>query len=137
MQVTHGHPQTVIQYWRVIDIQLTYHFPTSLWRERMLNKNNKKQLSKGVPGKRCSENMQQIYRRTTMWKCDFNKVAKRLFHITTLGGCCWTMLLQRFWIYNQKLFWSFANKENIFQCWCKHKVSWTSLYILNNITTYI
>ena len=26
--------------------------------------------------KRCSKNMQQIYRRTPMLKCDFNKVAK-------------------------------------------------------------
>ena len=38
-----------------------------------------KQPSRGVPRKRCSENMQQIYRRTTMPKCDFNKVAKQLY----------------------------------------------------------
>ena len=31
--------------------------------------------SRGVPRERCSENMQQIYRRSPMWKCDFNKVA--------------------------------------------------------------
>ena len=30
----------------------------------------------GVLKKRCSENMQQIYRRTPMLKCDFSKVAK-------------------------------------------------------------
>ena len=35
-----------------------------------------KQPPKGVPRKRCSENMQQIYRRTPMPKCDFNEVAK-------------------------------------------------------------
>ena len=35
-----------------------------------------KQPSRGVFRKRCSENMQQIYRRTPMPKCDFNKVAK-------------------------------------------------------------
>ena len=29
-----------------------------------------------VLNKRCSENMKQIYRRTPMLKCDFNKVAK-------------------------------------------------------------
>ena len=29
--------------------------------------------------KRCFENMQQIYRRTPMPKCDFNKVALRLY----------------------------------------------------------
>ena len=34
-----------------------------------------KQPSRGVLRKRCSENMQQIYRRTPMPKCDFNKVA--------------------------------------------------------------
>ena len=33
------------------------------------------QPSRGVLKKRCSENMQQIYRRTPMPKCDFNKVA--------------------------------------------------------------
>ena len=34
-----------------------------------------KQPSGGVPKKRRSENMQQIYRRAPMLKCDFNKVA--------------------------------------------------------------
>ena len=29
--------------------------------------------------KRCSENVQQIYRRTPMLKCDFNKIAKQLY----------------------------------------------------------
>ena len=33
------------------------------------------QPSGGVIRKRCSENMQQTYRRTAMLKCDFNKVA--------------------------------------------------------------
>ena len=34
-----------------------------------------KQPLRVVPGKKCSENMQQIYRRTPMPNCDFNKVA--------------------------------------------------------------
>ena len=34
-----------------------------------------KQPSRGVLRKRCYENMQQIYKRTPMPKCDFNKVA--------------------------------------------------------------
>ena len=38
-----------------------------------------KQPSRGVPRKRCSENMQRIYRRTPMPKCDFNKVALQIF----------------------------------------------------------
>ena len=37
-----------------------------------------KQPPRGVPRKRCSENMQQIYRRTSIPKCDFNKVALNL-----------------------------------------------------------
>ena len=36
-------------------------------------------LSKGVIIKRCSENMQQIYRRIPKPKCDFNKVALQLY----------------------------------------------------------
>ena len=35
-----------------------------------------KQPSAGVLKKNCSEYMQQIYRRTTVSKCDFNKVSK-------------------------------------------------------------
>ena len=41
--------------------------------------NIQKQTSRGVRKKRCSENMQQIYKRTPMPKCDFNKVAKSLY----------------------------------------------------------
>ena len=43
-----------------------------------------KQPSRGVLKQRCSENMQQIYRRTPMPKCYFNKVAtvlKSLRHV--------------------------------------------------------
>ena len=38
-----------------------------------------KQPSRGVLRKRCSENKQQIYRRTPMSKCDSNRVALHLF----------------------------------------------------------
>ena len=38
-----------------------------------------KQPPRGILEKRCSENMQQIYRRTPMPKCDFNKVTKQLY----------------------------------------------------------
>ena len=37
--------------------------------------NEQKQSSRAVLRKKCSENMQQIYRRIPMPKCDFNKVA--------------------------------------------------------------
>ena len=40
---------------------------------------SQKQRPRGVPRKRCSENRQQIYRRTPMAKCNFNKVALQLY----------------------------------------------------------
>ena len=40
---------------------------------------NQKQPSIGVLMKRCSENIQQIYWKTLMPKCDFSKVAKQLY----------------------------------------------------------
>ena len=45
----------------------------------MLQYNSQKQPSIGVLMKRCSENMQQIYSRTPMPKCDFNKVALQVY----------------------------------------------------------
>ena len=47
----------------------------SLTCMKCILKGFQKQSHRGVPMKRCSENMQQIYRRTPMPKCDFNKVA--------------------------------------------------------------
>ena len=38
-----------------------------------------KQSPRGVPRKRCSENMQQIYKRTPMPKGDFNKAALQIY----------------------------------------------------------
>ena len=44
-----------------------------------------KQSSRGVLGKRCSENVQQIYSRRPMPKCDFNKVAALLKSLFGMG----------------------------------------------------
>ena len=38
-----------------------------------------KQPSRGVLNKRFSENIQQIYRRTPVPKCDLNKASKQLY----------------------------------------------------------
>ena len=48
-----------------------------------------KQPSRRVLRKWCSENIQQIYRRTPMPKYDFNKNAKQLYciEITLRHGC--------------------------------------------------
>ena len=40
---------------------------------------NQKQPYRSVLRERCSENMQRIYRRISMPKCDFNKVASQLY----------------------------------------------------------
>ena len=73
-----------------------------------------KQPPRGVPRKRCFENMQQIYRRTPMSKCDFSKVAlhfcmgvllkiccifsEHFFVRTPLCGCFWKYQLEvKYW----------------------------------------
>ena len=43
------------------------------------DKYDQKRPSEGVLRKRCSENKQQIYRRTLMPKCDCHKVALKLY----------------------------------------------------------
>ena len=47
----------------------------------------KRQPSRGILIKRCSKNILQIYRRTLIPKCDFNKVAKQLYWNHTLAWC--------------------------------------------------
>ena len=48
--------------------------------KQSLNKNYQEQQSRGVLGRRCSENMLQTYRKTPITKCDFNKITKQLQH---------------------------------------------------------
>ena len=40
---------------------------------------SQKHSSRGVPRKRCSENMQKFHRKTPMLKCDSDKVASHIF----------------------------------------------------------
>ena len=49
--------------------------------------NIQKQPPRGVLRKRCPEDIQQIYRRTPMPKCDSNKFAKQLYEIALRHGC--------------------------------------------------
>ena len=55
-----------------------------------------KQPSRRVLRKRCFENMQQIYRRTPMPKCDFNKFASNFIEIALRHGCSPVNLLHIF-----------------------------------------
>ena len=54
---------------------------TPMLRFFTLLKSMQKQPPRGVLSNRCSENMQQIYRRLTVSKCDYNKVAKQLAEV--------------------------------------------------------
>ena len=47
--------------------------------QKIIIKTAQKKPSRGTLRKRCSENMQQICRRTPMPKCGFNKVALQLY----------------------------------------------------------
>ena len=49
-----------------------------LWSHAFYNM-KEKQSARGALIKRCSENVQQIYRRTPMSKCDFNKFALQTY----------------------------------------------------------
>ena len=55
-----------------------------------------KQSFRGVFRERCSENMQQIYRRTSMPKCDFNKLQSNFMEIALRYGCSSVNLLHIF-----------------------------------------
>ena len=50
--------------------------------------NLQKQPPRGILTKRCSENMQQIYGRTSMPKCDFNKVRHLYWNRTSAWVFC-------------------------------------------------
>ena len=66
-------------------VSITLQLPEILARFLEDSYSLQKQPSEGVIIKMCSENMQQIYRRTPMPKCDFNKVALELYWNRTLS----------------------------------------------------
>ena len=53
-------------------------------------------VTQRFPRKRCSENMQQIYRRTPASKIDFNKVASNFIETALRHGCSPVNLLHIF-----------------------------------------
>ena len=57
---------------------------------------SQKQSSRGVSRQRCFENMQQIYRRTLMLKCDFKKLQSDFIEITLQHECSPVNLLHIF-----------------------------------------
>ena len=64
---------TIIFHWYIFRNNLIFYTFSALIFK------GQKQPSRGVLKKSCSGSMQQIYRRTPMPKCDFNKVAKQLY----------------------------------------------------------
>ena len=73
----------------------------------------RKQPPIDVPRKRCSENMQQIYRRTPMPKCNFNKVALQLY-LNRTSACVFSCKLAAYFqnTFFQEHLWV-ADSENI------------------------
>ena len=71
-----------------------------------------KQPLRDVPQKSCSENMQQICRRTSMPKCDFNKVAKQLYWDRTLA-----------WVFSCKFAAYFQNTFSLEHLWVAASVN--------------
>ena len=66
---------------------LLFHSQNKEFLDQLLEVTNilQKQPSRGVFKKSYSENMQQIFRRTPMPKCDFNKVTLQLYWNHTLA----------------------------------------------------
>ena len=66
------------------------------------------QPSRVVLRKRCSKNMQQIYRRTPMPKCDFKVTFQNTFpqeHIRTAASeYCWTLCIELLTIFAKKFY---------------------------------
>ena len=62
--------------------------------------------------KRCSKNMQQIYSRTPMPKCDFNKVAKQVSAL--VFSCKFAVYFQN--IFSQEHLWRAGSKFISFRC---------------------
>ena len=69
--------------------------PNLFFVERAIFSNLQKQPPRGVPRKRCSENMQQIYRRPPVPKCDFNKRCVKSVQITSFfWSVFWSLFTQ-------------------------------------------
>ena len=96
------HLWTTGSVWVQLTINLMKGISKSFGREKsnFLDYQEQNQPFRGVLRKRCSENMQQIYRRTPMSKCDFDKAAKRLYwnHNSVLVFPC------KFTVYFQNTF---------------------------------
>ena len=60
------------------------------WIVMRVRCHHQKQPSRGVFKKKCSKNMQQIYKRTLMPNCNFNKVAKQTLYLLHIF---WTLFL--------------------------------------------
>ena len=77
----------------------------------MLNKTLQKQSPMGVRQNSNTANMQKIYRRTPMWKCDFNNVAMQLYWNHTspwVFSCVFAAYLRN--IFFEEHLWKTASK---------------------------
>ena len=77
----------------VINLAIKYFSSGNIFPRKVQNLqryNLQKQPPRGIPWKRCSENMQHIYRRTPMPECDFDKNALQFYwnHTSAWVFCC-------------------------------------------------
>ena len=73
----------------------------SNFNKRILKKSAEAALQRGVLRKKCSENMNQIYRITPMLKCNFNKIPNQIYWNQTLA---WVPFSCKFTAYFQNSF---------------------------------
>ena len=70
--------------------------PNILLRKQSKKLGHSEAAVRGVLKKRCSEKMQQIYRRAPMTKCNFNQFSSNFIEITLWHGCSPVNLLHIF-----------------------------------------
>ena len=94
-------------------------FTFSIWPRKLLPIH--KQPFRGVLSKRCSENIHQIYKRISILKCDFHKVAKQLYWNHTSA-----------WVFSYKFAAYFQNtfyQEHLWTTASAHSKIWQTMKI--------
>ena len=113
---------------RAQNLMILFWYATCLWQ---VGSFFQKQPFRSVLRKKCSENMEQIYRRTPLPKCDFNNVAKKLYlnHTSACAFSCKSIACFQNTFFTEHLttIASVAVKRNLFFLFFTF---WRSKYIL-------
>ena len=88
-------------YFLIYVINFDKYFPKQFWLNTLPGTSSGflfLEQSRRVLTKRCPENMQQIYGRTPIPKCDFNKAAKQLYWNHFLAWVLYILSFMYFWV---------------------------------------